>query len=98
MVLLIITGNIFSTDRTLATNRPNAELQCLIKYRKVPERRNCDQTRLVACDRVLAVSDQLIMALTVGTLRRIRSRRPERPVSSRKAGFYPQRLLSQWGL
>ena len=29
---------------------------------------------------------------------RVRSGRDQRPVSSRKAGFHPQRLLSQWSL
>ena len=87
-----------SSDRRLATNRPNVGLQCPIDYRKVPERRNCDRTRPVACDRTLAASDQLIMALTVGMTRRVRSGRDQRPVSSRKAGFPPQRLLFQWGL
>ena len=79
-------------------NRPNAELQHPIEYRKVPERRNYDRTRPVACDWTLAASDQLIAALTVGTTRRIRSGRDQRPVSSRKARFRPQWLLSQWGL
>ena len=51
-----------------------------------------------ACDRTLAMSDQLIIALTVGTTGRVRSGRDQHPVSSRKAGFHPQRLLSQWGL
>ena len=67
MVLLIITDNIFSTDRMLAANQPDVELQRLIEYRKVLERRNCDQTRPVACDQTLAVSDQLIVVPTVGT-------------------------------
>ena len=65
---------------------------------RFPERRNYDRTRPVACDRTPSTSDQLIAALTVGTTGRIRSGRPERPVSSRKVGFRPQRLLSQWGL
>ena len=85
-------------DRTLATSRLDAGQQSQVEYREVPERRNCDRTRLVACDRMLAASDQLIVALTVGTTGRVRSGRDQHPVSSRKAGFYPQRLLSQWGL
>ena len=83
-------GNTFSIDRTLATNRPDAEQQRPIEYIKVPERRNYDRT--------LAASDQLIAALTVGTTGRDRSGRDQRPVSSRKVGFRPQRLLYQWGL
>ena len=71
MVLFIITGNTFSTDWTLAANRSDAGLQCPIKYRKVPERQNCDRTHPVACDRTLAASDQLIAALTVGTTGRV---------------------------
>ena len=98
MVLLIITDNIFSTDRMLAANQPDVELQRLIEYRKVLERRNCDRTRPVACDRTLAASDQLIVALTVGTTGRVQSGRDQRLANSRKAGFHPQRLLSQWGL
>ena len=98
MVLFIITGNIFSTHQTLVANRPDAELLCSIEYRKVLERQNYDWTCSVACDRTLAVSDQLIMALTVRMTERVRSGRDQRPVSSRKAGFRPQRLLSQWGL
>ena len=43
------------------------ELQRPIEYREVPERRNCDRTRPVACDQTLAASDQLIVAPTVGT-------------------------------
>ena len=39
-------------------------------------------------------SDQWIAAPTVGTTGRVRSVRDQRPVSSRKAGFHPQRLLS----
>ena len=95
MVLFIITGNTSSTDRMLAANRLDAGLQRPIEYREVTERRNCDRTRPVACDRTLAAPDQLIVALTVGTTGRVRSGRPERPVSSRKVGFHPQRLLSQ---
>ena len=83
-----------SSDRTLAANRLNAEQQRSIEYRKVPERRNCDRTCPVACDRTLAASDQLIAALTVRMTGRVRSGRDQRPVSSRKAGFHPQRLLS----
>ena len=98
MVLFIITGNTFSTDRTLAANRPDAGVQRPIEYKKVSERRNCDRTRPVACDRTLAASDQLITALTVRTTGRVQSRRPEGLVSSKNMGFHPQRLLSQWGL
>ena len=64
-------GNTFSIDRTLAANRPDAEQQRPIEYRDVPERRNYDQTRPLACDRTLAASDQLIVALTVRTTGRI---------------------------
>ena len=85
-------------DRTLAANRPDAELQRPIEYRNVSEQQNCDQARPVACDRTLAASDQLIAALTVGRTGHVRSGRDQRPVSSRKAGFHPQRLLSKWGL
>ena len=77
---------------------PDVGQQRPIEYREVPEQRNCDQTRPVACDRMPSVFDQLMHALTVGTTGRIRSGRDQRPVSSRKAGFRPQRLLSQWGL
>jgi len=87
-------SNTLSIDRTLVVNRLDAEQQRSIEYREVPERQNCDRTRLVACDRMPAVSDQLIAALTVGTTEHIRSGRQQRPVSSRKAGFCPQRLLS----
>ena len=89
MVLFIITGNIFSTYRTLEANRPDAELQRPTEYKKVPERRNYDRTRPVACDRMLAASDQLIVGLIVGTTERVRSGHDQRPVSSRKAGFCP---------
>ena len=75
MVLLIITSNIFSADRTLAANRPDAELQRPIEYRKVLERRNYDQTRPMAYDRTLVASDQLIAALMVGTTGHVRSGR-----------------------
>ena len=71
-------------------DRPDAGQQCPIEYRKVPERRNCDRT--------LTASDQLIAALTVETTGRVQSGRKQRPVNSRKVGFCPQRLLSQWGL
>ena len=98
MVLFIITGNTFSTDQMMAANRPDAGLQCPIEYREVLERRNYDRTRPVACDRTLVASDQLIVALMVGTTRRVWSGRDHRPVSSRKVGFRPQRLLSQWRL
>ena len=56
-------------------DRPDAGQQCPIEYRKVPERRNCDRTLPVACDRKLAVSDQLIVALTVETTERWTRRR-----------------------
>ena len=82
----------------LATNRPDVGLQRPIKYRKVPEQRNYDRMRPVACDRTLAASDQLIEALTVETTGRVWSGRDQHPVSSRKARFHPQWLLSQWGL
>ena len=72
MVLFIITGNTFSTDRTLVANRSDAGLQRPIEYKKVLERQNCDRTRPVACDQTLAASDQLITALTVGTIGRVR--------------------------
>ena len=81
-------------DRTLAANRPDIGQQYSIEYREVPERRTCDRTRPVACDRTLAASNQLIIALMVGTIGRVRSGRDQRPVISRKAGFRPQRLLS----
>ena len=71
-------------------NRPDAGQQSPTEYREVPERQNYDRT--------LAASDQLIVAPTVGMTGRVRSGRVQRPVSSRKAGFRPQRLLSQWGL
>ena len=83
-------GNTLSTDRTLAANRSGVGLQRPIEYRKVPERRNCDRTRPVACDRTLAAPDQLIVAPTVGATGRVQSGRDQRPVSSRKAGFRPQ--------
>ena len=83
-------GNTFSIDRTLAANLLDAGLQRPIEYRKVPERRNCDRT--------LAASDQLIVALTVGRTGRIWLGHDQLPVSSKKARFHPQRLLSQWGL
>ena len=98
MVLFITTCNTFSIDRTLATNRPNAELQRSIEYREVLERQNCDWMHLVACDQTLPASDQLIAALTVGMTGRIRLGRPEHPIGSTKVGFRPQRLLSPWGL
>ena len=86
-------GNAFNIDRTLVANRPDVEQQRPIEYREVLERRNSDRTRLVACDRTLAASDQLIAALTVGTTGRVRSGRDQRPISSRKAEFHPQWLL-----
>ena len=91
------TAGVSSSDRTLVANRPDVGLQRPIEYRKVLERRNCDRTRPVACDRTLVASDQLIVALTVGTTGRVWSGRDQRPVSCRKAGFRPQ-WLSQWGL
>ena len=90
--------NTLSTDQTLAANRPDVGLQCPIEYREVPERRNYDRTRPVACDRTLAASDQYITAPMVGTTGHVQLGRLQHPVSSRKAGFHPQRLLSQWGL
>ena len=39
-------------------NRPDAETQRPIEYRKVPERHICDRTRPVAGDRTLAASDR----------------------------------------
>ena len=50
-------GNTFSIDRTLVANRPDAEQQRPIEYKEVPERRNYDWTRPVACDRTLAAFD-----------------------------------------
>ena len=91
-------SNTLSTDRMLAANRPDAEQQRLIDSREVLERQNCDRTHLMACDRMLVASDQLIAALMVGMTGRARSGRDQRPVRSRKAGFCFQRLLSQWGL
>ena len=91
-------GNTFSIDRTLAANRPDVGQQRPIEYREVIGRRNYDRTRSVASDRTLAASDQLFAAPTVGTTGRVRSGRVQRPVSSRKARFRPQRQLSQWGL
>ena len=79
-------------------NRSDAGQQSSVEYREVLERRNCDRTRPVASDRTLAASDQLIAAPTVGMTGHVRSGRDQRPISSRKAGFCPQRLLSQWGL
>ena len=76
-------------DRTLAAKRPDAGQQSPVEYREVPERRNYDRTRLVACDRTLAAFDQLITALTVGTTGRVQSGRDQRLVSSRKARFLP---------
>ena len=61
----VLTGRWWQIDRT-------QELQRLIEYRDVPERRNCDRTRPMACDRTLTASDQLITALTVGTIGRVR--------------------------
>ena len=81
MVLFIITGNIFSTDRTLAVNRSDSELQRPIEYRNVPQRRNYDRT--------LAASDQLIVALTVGMTGRVRSGRDQRPIRAEKQDFVP---------
>ena len=52
-------------------NRSDAGQQRPIEYREVPERRHCDRTCPVACDRTLAASDQLIAALTVGTIGRV---------------------------
>ena len=49
----------------------------------------------MASDRTLAASDQLFAAPTISTTGRVRSGRLQRPVSSRKAGFCPQRLLSK---
>ena len=54
-------------------NRPDAGTQRPIEYKKVPEQRNYDRTRPMACDRMLVASDQLIMALTVRTTGRVRS-------------------------
>ena len=85
-------------DRTLAADQLDAGQQSLIEYKEVRERQKCDRTRPVACDRTLAAFDQWIAAPTVGTTEHVRSGRDQRPVSSRKAGFRPQRLLSQWGL
>ena len=85
-------------DRTLAVNQPDAGQQSPVEYREVLERRKCDRTRPVACDWTLAASDQLIVALTVGTTGCIQSGHDQRPVSGRKAGLRPQWLLSQWGL
>ena len=82
----------------LATNRPDVGLQRPIKYRKVLERRNCDRTCPVECDRTLAAFDQWIVAPTVGMTGHVQSGHDQRLVSSRKAGFRLQRLLSQWGL
>ena len=85
-------------DRTLGANHPDIGQQRPIKYREVLDQRTCDQTRPVAGDRTLAASDQLIMAPMVGTTGRIWVGQLQRSVSSRKAGFRPQRLFSQWGL
>ena len=79
-------------------NRPDAGHQSLVEYREVLEQRNYDRTRPVTGDRTLAAFDQVFVAPTVGTTGRVRSGRVQRPVSSRKAGFHPQRLVSQWGL
>ena len=76
-------------------NRPDAGQQSPVEYREVPERRNYDRTRPVVGDRTLAVSDQLIVAPMVGMIGRVQSGRDQRLISSRKAGFHPQRLLSQ---
>ena len=85
-------------DQTLAVDQPDARQQSPVKYREVPERRNYDWMRPVASDRTLAASDQLFVVPTVETTGRVRSGRFQHPVSSKKAGFRPQRLLSQWGL
>ena len=53
-------------------NRPDAGTQRPIEYREVPGARNCDRTRLVPGDRMLAVSDRWFGAVTVGTTGRIR--------------------------
>ena len=65
------------------------ELQHPIESRDVLERRNYDRTRPVACDQTLAASDQLIVALTVGTIGCVQLGRDQHPVSSRKADFVP---------
>ena len=85
-------------DRTLAANQPDAGQQSPVEYKEVPERRNCDRMRPVAGDQTLAASDQWIATPTVGTTGHVRSGHDQRPVSSRKVGFHPQWLLSQWGL
>ena len=79
-------------------NRPDVGQQSPVEYREVTEQRNCDRTHPVAGDRTLAASDQLIADPTVGMTVCVQSGRDQRPVSSRTAGFHPQRLLSQWGL
>ena len=66
-------GNTFSIGQTLAANQSDTEQLRPIEYREVPEQRNYDRTRPVACDRTLAASDQLIAALTVGMTGRVRS-------------------------
>ena len=91
-------GNTLSIDQTLAANRLDAGTVASIEYREVLKWQNCDRTRPVACDRMPLASDQLIVALTVGMTGRVRSGQKQRPVSSRKVRFHPQRLLSQWGL
>ena len=70
-------------------NRPNVGTQCPIEYSKVLERHIYDRTHLVAGDRTLVASDQWFVAAMVGTTRRVRSGRLQRPVSSRKADFVP---------
>ena len=57
----------------LAANRPDVGQQSPIEYKEVPEQRNYDWTRPMACDWTLAASDQLIAALTVETIGRVRS-------------------------
>ena len=79
-------------------NRPDAEMQRPIEYREVPGARNCDRTRPVAGDRMLA-SIRSVYRWLNGRIDRTRPvRMIQQPVSSSFVGIRPQRLLSQWGL
>ena len=56
-------------------NRPDAGHQRPIEYREVPGARNCDWTRPVADDQMLAASDRWFAVATVRTTGRVRSGR-----------------------
>ena len=80
-----------NTGSDAGGNRPDAGQQRPIEYSKVPERQIYDQTRSVVGDWTLASVRSVYCRLNGRDNR-------TRPVSSRKAGFRPQRLLSPWGL